>query len=296
MKDMYGAITGPAGAVWPYRLVTGAFDNLMKKYPDRISIETNSPVLSIAVKESESEYPYTSKIPRGSINSKHIIHATNGHASHLLPRMRGKIVPLRGQMSVQRRSGAANVGSTRSWLFKNAKEFNYMTQNPASGDYFLGGGTLQSGDGGLEPLGSTADDQQDLLALGYLQTVLGKSLAPEDVRNGESSGKVGDPSLVSSWTGVMGFSCDDRPWVGKLSPEISDRRPKCTAGAECGEWIAAGFCGMGMVNCWRAGQAVALTMMGKDVDWFPESLLPTMERFQTASTEEMATHWVSVST
>lgn len=274
--------------------MTSVFENLVAKYSNRVSIETQTPVLNVKTKESDSEHPYISSTPRGSVSSRHVIHATNGHAAHLLPQLRGKIVPLRGQMSVQRLPGAPNLGSERSWLFKSRREFNYMTQNPASGDYFLGGGTLQSGNGGLEPLGSTADDEQDLLALGYLRKVLGKCLVPGNGADERPNGEASEPSLVSSWTGIMGFSCDDRPWVGRLPSTITERHPICSAHNSCGEWIAAGFCGMGMVNCWRSGRAVASMILDEPPDWFPKSLLPTEERFQRSSTEDMASHWVSV--
>ena len=171
-----------------------------------------------------------------------------------------------------------------------------MTQNPASGDFFLGGGTLQSGNKGLKPLGSTADDRLDDLALDYLKGVLGKAFVPQQDSDVQLDEELGQSSLVSSWTGIMGFSCDDRPWVGKLPSVISERHPQHKEGGEYGEWIAAGFCGMGMVNCWRSGRALASMILGETVDWFPKSLLPTEERFQSCSTKDMASHWLSVAT
>jgi len=49
---------------------------------------------------------------------------------------------------------------------------------------------------------------------------------------------------VREWTGIMGFSRDEVPWVGPVP------------GKE-GVFVAAGFTGHGMPNTWLSGKAVA---------------------------------------
>lgn len=59
------------------------------------------------------------------------------------------------------------------------------------------------------------------------------------------------------WTGIMGFSRDDKPWIGAI-PDNENT------------YIAAGFTGHGMPNTWLSGKAVAVmvakTLEGVDLD------------------------------
>jgi hypothetical protein len=59
-------------------------------------------------------------------------------------------------------------------------------------------------------------------------------------------------TATHEWTGIMGFSRDEHPWVGPV-PE----KPNL--------YISAGYTGHGMVNTWLCGKAVAL-MVAKDLD------------------------------
>ena len=53
-----------------------------------------------------------------------------------------------------------------------------------------------------------------------------------------------DLQAVAQWTGIMGFSRDEVPWVGAVP------------GKE-GVFVAAGYTGHGMPNTWLSGKAVA---------------------------------------
>lgn len=55
--------------------------------------------------------------------------------------------------------------------------------------------------------------------------------------------------VEAEWTGVLGLTCDGRPFVGPLPG-----RP--------GVLVAAGFCGNGMPRCFGAGKAVARMIEG----------------------------------
>jgi glycine/D-amino acid oxidase-like deaminating enzyme len=301
MQGVYGAITGPAGAIWPYRFVTNIFYHLLTQYRHRINIETCTPVLSIEMNEVPSEFPYSVTTSRGTIAARHIVHATNGHVAHLLPRMRGRIFPLRGQMTVQRMDDATvpNLGNERSWILRHGKGFDYMTQNGVSKEFFLGGGIFQGGNGGLDDIGNPADDEENFLSRCHLRGIMAALFEP-DSSGGRISSKredgLGQPKLQSSWTGTMGFSSDGLPWVGKLPSSISERRPRGKDQApDCGEWIAAGFCGSGMVYCWLSGKALASMIMNNRTDWFPKDLLPTAERYRRASPEGIAVQFATMS-
>ncbi|KAL2670017.1 hypothetical protein Neosp_014896 [[Neocosmospora] mangrovei] len=102
VKGSYGGLSFPSGVCWPYRLITGVFKRLQDQFPDRLNIETNTPVTTILYDEkTDSKYPYIITTPRGIVKATNVIHCTNGHTGHLLPRLRGKIFPIREAMSAQ---------------------------------------------------------------------------------------------------------------------------------------------------------------------------------------------------
>ncbi|OJJ46865.1 hypothetical protein ASPZODRAFT_24961 [Penicilliopsis zonata CBS 506.65] len=258
-----GAAQQPAGAMWPYRLITGIFVALVKKYSARFTIETNTPVTGVTYNAEEGEY--TLSTPRGSVRARRVVHCTNAFASHLLPSLRGRLFPLRGTMTVQERPPAfPNDGATRSWSFASNPTFDarsglfsyglyYMTQNAATGDLFLGGERQR-----VDQL-LVADDS----VIGDLPAQNLRSLLPRLFSNGGAHRKQ-PPATRQAWSGIMGFTADSMPVVGRLEEEWTGR-----AGSE--EWIAAGFNGFGMDKCWLTGEAVAAMMIGESVDeWLPD--------------------------
>ncbi|KAJ9299752.1 hypothetical protein DTO271G3_2636 [Paecilomyces variotii] len=278
-----GCMTGPAGALWPYRFVGGVTTALFdKEHHPNFTIETNTPVESIEVSGLE-EYPYEIRTSRGSILAQHVVHCTNGHAGHLLPGLRGPLFPLRGQMTVQSRpSSFPCVGDKRSWLLHYAPGYEYITQSPSpSGDIYLGGGLLQAlTEPGSEEsnidVGNVRDDQQNTAALRYLEKTM-----QQGFRNGKGS------EILSKWTGIMGYTVDGIPIVGKVPSRISGRKLESGRGAE---WVGAGFCGHGMAYCWLSGKALAeMVLKGEENigDWFPrEEFACSEERLQRISLED----------
>lgn len=88
--------------------------------------------------------------------------------------------------------------------------------------------------------------------------------------------------LVSSWSGIMGFSADGLPLVGRLPSALTGRKGE-------GEWIAAAFNGYGMANCLMSGEALASMMMGEPVsDWLPEAYGLGEKRLRDALTPSEA--------
>ena len=99
LKNIAGAFITKSRVFWPYRLVTDLFQRLLKQYPQRFSIETNTPVTSVKVSPEDSAYPYLLTTPRGVIRAAKVFHCTNGFTGHLLPKLRGPIYPCRLTMS-----------------------------------------------------------------------------------------------------------------------------------------------------------------------------------------------------
>ena len=278
-ENACGTVEGPEGAAWPYRFV-GA---VLKKLLDggRVVLETHTPVTAVD-RSSLTTHPYSLQTSRGSINAKNVIHCTNGFAGHLLPALRGKLWPFRGQMTVQS-VGASfpRLGASRSWSTIWERGFDYVTQSPGpDGNLYWGGGLLQVHKQLSEQaidLGCSNDAELSPMCLRRLETAAGRAFTHAE-----------DTQIVRKWTGIMGCTGDGLPLAGRLSEEWSGRED-CDP-SEGGEWIAAGFNGFGMVNCWLTGKAIAhiVTKRAEEVrPWFPiDEYACTKERLGPMTAED----------
>ncbi|KAJ5805726.1 uncharacterized protein N7503_003328 [Penicillium pulvis] len=267
-----GALLFPAHAIWPYKLVSKVFERLVGHYPSRFYLETNTPALSIAVDDTfpKSTHPYVVTTPRGSIQTTHVVHATNGYAGHLIPELRGRLYPYRGSMTVQNfKSEISNQGDRYTWSHHHKPRYDpasgttipgtyYLQQNANSG-YFFFGGERTTPDQSI----NTDDTQPVKSATKHLESKL-TSLLGQDPQSRHT---------VSEWAGVMGYTADKLPLVGRIPSTVSARHE--------GEWISAGFNGMGMCYAWRAGKGVAKMILGEDVSgWLPKSFVLSEERLK----------------
>jgi glycine/D-amino acid oxidase-like deaminating enzyme len=299
-----------AGALWPYRFVTSIWHELLGEFPKYLTIETHSPVESISV-GSASSFPYVLHTSRGKIEARHVVHATNGFASQLLPCLRGKLLGMLAHMSSSRPgSKLADLNGSRSWSIMYGSFFDYVTQRPSEGgvpgDIMLGGGFGQSLKQGMDQLAVYDDSQVDVLTtahnLGVMPTVFEPNWGPE--------APGGKPRKV--WTGIVAITADFAPVVGPLSQKLTGRRvtAQSYSTAEKGadgdvptEWVAAGFCGDGMVWAWLSGTALGLMITGAEnadlpaepgrpagrlVEWFPAALLPTEARIKKMDVTNLA--------
>ncbi|KAL1981973.1 hypothetical protein VTN96DRAFT_1939 [Rasamsonia emersonii] len=280
-RDVVGAVEQRgAGALWPYRLITEIFAHLLKKHSGRFSIETSTPVTAISY-DAETQYPYVLTTPRGIVRAAKVIHCTNGFATHLLPGLSGKIFPLRGTMSTQAAGPSfPNLGATTSWSYCSKGLFDprtgvltpglyYVTQDPRTGDMFVGGDKQK-----VDELLVSDDTAVSSVSSESLASVLSKIFQTgwDDDDDGGGGGGNTSPVVRRMWSGVMGFTGDGMPVVGRLDDSMTKR------GGD-GEWIAAGFNGYGMDKCWLTGEAVAGMVVGRDVSsWFPSAYLVDEER------------------
>ncbi|RPA88114.1 FAD dependent oxidoreductase [Ascobolus immersus RN42] len=290
-----GAFTYLAGALSPYALVAHLFDSFLRSYP-KLHIETSTPALSITPLPSSLSSVNT---PRGIIKASHIIHATNGHISQFLPGLRTKIQPVRGTMSVQVPSSQpAKFTTDDSLSFMWGKGFEYITIRTPPTDsphksstpgphWMVGGGLVHAPHEGLSEFGVTDDATISLQSKAYLLGILPSILPPPpDQPNG-----VTNVETLSCWSGIMGFSADALPWVGRVGERYSRRR----GGAK--EYVCGGYSGEGMVNAWGCGAGLArlvLHEMGIEVGmkggWMvPWEMEATDERLERADIRNLAT-------
>ncbi|KAL4954406.1 FAD dependent oxidoreductase [Aspergillus filifer] len=242
-----GAVEHPAGALWPYRLITGIFADLLKQHSTRFSIDTHTPVTKATYTPDSYPYPYRLQTPRGSISAAQVVYCTNGFTSHLLPALRGKIFPLRGTMSTQSVTPtASNRGAEYSWSLVHEPTLDlasrisavglyYMTQNAKTGDFYLGGEKQK-----YDEILVSDDTVVPALPADNLTALMTKIFAPP-----EGVEYTTHPKGI--WSGIMGFTADHMPIVGRLGSEWR------SGNAGDGEWVAAGFNGHGMDKCWLIG-------------------------------------------
>lgn len=153
-----------------------------------------------------------------------------------------------------------NQGTAVSWGFHYPPSYDsesqrlgyglyYLGQSAKTGYFYFGGEHARFDESISADDGFVADH-----SVKHLEAVLPRFFGKND-RPGWR--------LVSSWSGIMGYSSDGLPTVGRLSSTLTGREGD-------GEWIAAAFNGYGMANSLMSGKALALMILGEDVsDWLP---------------------------
>lgn len=87
-------LTQGAGCLWPYKYVTFILEELVRA--GKLNLQTNTPVTDISPGSASASIITT---PRGKIEASHVILATNGYTSRLVPSFTDLIVPVRCEMS-----------------------------------------------------------------------------------------------------------------------------------------------------------------------------------------------------
>ncbi|KAF4785948.1 FAD dependent oxidoreductase [Colletotrichum scovillei] len=290
IPDAAGAVVQEeAASVWPYKLVSWIFEDLLRRFGvDKVdgdngkqgvsfNIQTSTPVTRLqhlAPSTPSSAPSWILHTPRGQIATAQVLLASNAYTSRLLPRFADLVVPVRGQVAALfPPRPRAELG--RSYVFMASSDAvkgepnqdDYLIQRPGPGlEMILGGGRAN---GTLRGVGISDDDEVDPVVASYLRRAGAKNLDLASTANntdGTSKAQDEEDSATSTnskkeleasheWTGIMAFSRDGRPWVGKV--------PAGTVlGGGEGLWVCAGYTGHGMPQAALCGQAVAGMMMG----------------------------------
>jgi len=302
-----GAISYTAGALWPFRLVSCVWKDLLAKHGgETLSLETNTPVTSVDVGDlkTSQEFAYKVTTTRGILHCNHIVHATNGFATQFVPGLRNKMTGTLAHMSAQRPGHLfPNKNGDRSWSVFYGPAYDYVTQRPSvdgkPGDIMLGGGFSRSHGEGLSVVGVWDDSRMDALPIAHLGGIFPTIFEPN--WGTESDGG----RMKAAWSGIVSPTGDFRPFVGRLHPKLVGRThnmAKDKRGVQPGEWISAGYSGDGMIWAWLSGTAVGLMLAGSDTedvpstpgllggrlaDWFPKELEPTLERVKKADLQKL---------
>ncbi|KAL2063110.1 hypothetical protein VTL71DRAFT_6182 [Oculimacula yallundae] len=262
-KEVVGAVSYEAGSLSAYKFVIGVLKLCLKL---GLELYTNTPALS--VKKSDDGM-WEVETERGIIKAKRVVLATNGYTAFLHKAFQGCIVPLRGQVTAHRPGAnmpAEGLPGSYSFIYENGYE--YMIPRPPgskyAGDIVIGGGLVKADEEGLYEFGITDDSKINSTISSYLTACTSRYF-------GEAWGEDDEKGRVRrEWTGIMGYSSDGLPFVGKVPGE----------GME-GLYVCASFQGHGMVLCWESGRAVVEIMKGKEgLEWFPDVFLVTEERMK----------------
>ncbi|CAM6100442.1 unnamed protein product [Calypogeia fissa] len=271
--EIVGAIVMErAASLWPYKLVACILERLLSiggTESGTFNLQTTTPVTRLQKSRDSTWELHTH---RGMMVAKEVILATNAYTSYLLPEFTNLITPVRGQMGALIPPNSLRPGCGNPFVGKYSYGFygrgtgkgetfnqdDYLIQRPfrgmdmketgneLGGELMFGGGRQYANGYGV---GVSDDGEIDEPVARYLRRELIQVL---DLPKGEVE-------LCASyeWTGIIGLSKDDRPWVGEV-PE--------TLGGGRGLRVSAGFTGHGMPNASLCAKAVVEMMMGKRVE------------------------------
>lgn len=267
-EKVQGAVRYQAGSLSAYQFGIGVLRLCVEK---GLNLQTGTLVTEVKrVGEGDGQggiwEVYT---PRGVVNAKRVVLATNGYTAAVWKRFQGVVVPMRGQVTAQRPGknmpNGGSLETTYSFIYRNGYE--YMITRPENskfaGDIIMGGGLVRIPDDGLMEFGTTDDGSLNEEISEYLRESTARYFG-SDWGEDHPDGRV-----RSEWTGIMGFSPDGFPFVGEVP------------GAR-GLWTSCSFQGHGMVLCWMCAKALVAMMDGRDGDelreWFPDVFRITEER------------------
>lgn len=244
VPQAYAAVYQPnAAKLWPYKLVAWVFEKLLSENdPSVFNLQTKTPVQHLQ-RVGDSWVLHT---PRGQIIAKSVVLATNAYTSHLLPKLTGLLVPVRGQVCALTPPGDSSpLPYTHVWETPTGGD-DYLIQRP-SGELILGGERLGVPE---REVGVSRDDSVNPVIGKRLRAALHKAVKLK------APGKTEEATLDATyeWTGIMGYSRDGYPWVGQV--------PAALGGEDGGLWISAGYTGHGMPVAARCAVAVAHEILG----------------------------------
>ncbi|KAF2727449.1 FAD dependent oxidoreductase [Polyplosphaeria fusca] len=259
-SDCVGAtLTDEAGSLWPYKLVTFILEKLVKE--GKLNLQTKTPVTQI----TSSGSMHTLHTPRGDITSKTVILCTNAYSSAILPQFADLIVPVRGEMSALFPPKDSTIlpdsyGMVGA-LGQPANNDDYLIQRPYHGvpnpaGHFMFGGGHGAADQPTRCVSN--DDVIDEGSAAYLRAALLKVLN----LTGETEG-LEELKPAAQWSGIMGYSRDNHPWIGKV-PDAE------------GLWLAGGYTGHGMPNGTLCGKAVVDMMLAEEAGEEPGGVVERM--------------------
>lgn len=251
-----------AAKCWPYKLVAWLLERLIgENDAAAFNLQTNTPVEHLERRGSR----WSVHTRRGRMLAQDVMLATNGYTSRLLPKMTELILPVRGQVcALETPRGGTQLPHSYVWM-KGADHQYLIHRGPEDSQPDNGGEALDSclilgGERLAVPDGEEGISRDD-----ELNPVLSRALRAglEHVVKLLPGNEPEIKALPAAyeWTGIMGYSRDCSPWVGRVPATLmGDVDAQGGAG---GLWISAGYTGHGMPVAARCGIAVADMILGR---------------------------------
>lgn len=283
IPDAHGAVVQKnAASLWPYKLVAYVLEQLLGHFPaGAFNLQTRTPVTSLHRRHdttdaaSASSRPWLLSTPRGRIAARTVLLCTNAYTSRLLPSFADLIVPVRGQVAAlllpplppSARQAVPPIQLACSYVFagpgaetpagRALGRDEYLVQRPvtasAGGELIFGGGR----DHARAPaVGEWRDDVVDDDVGRYLR----RNVSPPLDLSSDGPRMRGGSELDATmeWTGIMGFSRDQHPWVGPVPESMGG------GGKDGGLWVCGGYSGHGMPAAALCARAVARSITGEE--------------------------------
>ncbi|CAG7954251.1 unnamed protein product [Penicillium olsonii] len=251
VKGAKGCFTYDAGHIWPYKFVLHLLENALAH---GVNLQTHTPVSGITYANDPSlAHRWTVKTERGCISAKKVVLATNAYTSSLAPQYKEKIVPVRGTCSrivVPPNDSVPRLTRTYTLRWNN---WNYDYLIPRDDGSIVVGGARPAFIDDLANWYNVSDDSQVLeAAIRYWDNYMQRNFV-----GWEESHAYTD----RVWTGIMGYSSDGLPHIGRVPGEDE-------------QYIIAGFTGHGMPQIFLAAEGLAkMILQGLD---FKETQLPRL--------------------
>lgn len=233
-------------------------------------------------RDSDTAYPYVVATPRGVVRAAKVFHCVSGFTGHLLPKLRGPIFPCRLSMACAD-PGPQFGNRPVSWLWHVSQKYDpettlveqglyWMQQNAKTGDLFYGGDNQK-----LDEYITSNDSAVSVGSANNLKTLLPQRVFSEGWTDPTTGAAITSVEPRKVWCGILSMTADQVPIVGAVPTSLSGRD------IQGGEWMAAGFNGYGMGQCWSSGEAIARMALGEpQPDWLPSVYLSTEERLTSA--------------
>jgi glycine/D-amino acid oxidase-like deaminating enzyme len=237
MKGAKGAISVPACSLWPYKFVSQLLARLVEK--DLVNLQTRTPVTKIreAIDHSILE------TPRGSLQARKVVFATNAYTAGLCDTYLDRIVPYKGTAVHISPSTLISPHLSCTYNINYAPKglgTDYMNPRPSGGIVVGGGKWTYAAD-----RAAWNDNWDDSTLLPSVKPHF-DTLMQRHFRGWEESGA----EVSQIWTGIQASTADAQPHVGTVP------------GKEGLHYVLAGFNGGGMAYIPLCAEGIAKMIAG----------------------------------
>ncbi|KAH0352465.1 FAD dependent oxidoreductase, partial [Aureobasidium melanogenum] len=251
IKGAKAALSMPACSLWPYKFVTQLICGMVN---DRAAtLYTHTPILSI---ESSGPSSTILRTPKGTMETKKLIFATNAYTPVICPLYKNEIIPYKGTAChiAPEKPISPHLSNTYNIYHDHPADqitrVDYLNPRPDGGIVVGGAKHLYSSD--KDSWYNTTDDSTLLPNVRpYFESYM-----QSNFKGWENS----KAKVTHLWTGIQGETKDGFPFVGKVPGKEN--------------WfVAAGFNGGGMTFIFSCTEGLAKMVEGKT---YEETGLPKM--------------------